>query len=346
MASEAAPQLRHLLQPILPWLDDPSTEEIAINKPGEAFVRQKGVFTRHELPLDYDDLEDISILAGALRRQDVGPRSPLCATELPGGERLQICLPPAVPHGTVSLTIRRPGTSVSALADVSKRYQTSRWNKWEARRETENPHNEEVLGFYDAGNIERFLKACVRNRLTMLLCGATGSGKTTMGKTLIAAIPAHERLITIEDTLELVIPHENHVRLLYSKSGIGLGGVTAEALLQASLRMRPDRILLGEMRDDAAWTYLNEVVSGHPGSISTIHGANPVQGFKKLFSLVKGSEQGAALEDKTLIDMLSAAIDVIVPFHTTGEIYEIGEVWLAADARRRGETIAHLLSGA
>ena len=180
----------------------------------------------------------------------------------------------------------------------------------------------------------------------MLLCGATGSGKTTMGKTLISAIPAHERLITIEDTLELVIPHENHVRLLYSKSGIGLGGITAEALLQASLRMRPDRILLGEMRDDAAWTYLNEVVSGHPGSISTIHGANPVQGFKKLFSLVKGSEQGAALEDKTLIEMLSAAIDVIVPFHITGEVYEIGEVWLAADARRRGETVAHLLSEA
>jgi len=128
------------------------------------------------------------------------------------------------------------------------------------------------------------------------------------------------------------------------QSGIGLGGVTAEGLLQASLRMRPDRILLGEMRDDAAWTYLNEVVSGHPGSISTIHGANPVQGFKKLFSLVKGSEQGAALEDRTLIEMLSAAIDVIVPFATTGEVYEIGEVWLKADARRRGETVADLLA--
>jgi type IV secretion system protein VirB11 len=132
MVSEAAPQLRHLLRPILHWLDDPATEEIAINKPGEVFIRQKGVFTRYDLSLDYDDLEDISILAGALRRQDVGPRSPLCATELPGGERLQICLPPSVPNGTVSLTIRRPGTSVSALSDVGKRYRTSRWNKWEA----------------------------------------------------------------------------------------------------------------------------------------------------------------------------------------------------------------------
>ena len=80
MVSEAAPQLRHMLKPILHWLDEPATEEIAINKPGEVFVRQKGVFSKFDLPLDYDDLEDIAILAGALRRQDVGQRSPLCAT--------------------------------------------------------------------------------------------------------------------------------------------------------------------------------------------------------------------------------------------------------------------------
>jgi type IV secretion system protein VirB11 len=351
MHGEAAPQLRYLLRPVLPWLDDPATEDIAINQPGLAFVRQRGAFHRHELALGYDELEDIAILAGALRKQDVGPRSPLCATELPGGERLQICLPPAVPGGTISLTIRRPGTSVAALSDVAARYQTERWNQWSARKATQERHAAEVLNLYDAGDIGGFFRACVRNRMTMLLCGATGSGKTTMGKTLISVIPPQERLITIEDTLELVIPHENHVRLLYAKSGVSQnptarGGVTAEGLLQASLRMRPDRILLGEMRDDAAWTYLNEVVSGHPGSISTIHGANPVQAFKKLFALVKGSAQGAALEDKTLVEMLSAAIDVIVPFSTSGEVYEIGEVWLAADARRRGETVANLLAEA
>ncbi|MBX4899640.1 MULTISPECIES: P-type DNA transfer ATPase VirB11 [Rhizobium] len=344
MHSEADAQLRFLLKPVLNWLDDPKTEEVAINRPGEAFVRQAGVFEKHELALTYDDLEDIAILAGALRKQDVGPRSPLCSTELPNGERLQICLPPTVPSGTVSLTIRRPGSRVSSLSEVGSRYDVSRWNQWTARKRGQQVRDKALLAHYDNGNLEAFLRDCVTGRLSMLLCGPTGSGKTTMSKTLINAIPAHERLITIEDTLELIIPHENHVRLLYSKSGTGLGAVTAEHLLQASLRMRPDRILLGEMRDDAAWAYLNEVVSGHPGSISTIHGANPVQGFKKLFSLVKGSPQGAALEDRTLVDMLASAIDVIVPFRTNGDVYEVGEIWLAADARRRGETVADLLN--
>jgi type IV secretion system protein VirB11 len=345
MVIEASAQLVYLLKPIMRWLEEPQTEEIAINGPGEVFVRQRGAFSRHAIELDYDTLEDIAILAGALRRQDVGPRSPLCATELPNGERLQICLPPAVPSGTVSLTIRRPGTRVAGIDGVNGRYVTERWNQWGNRKDSRRSREDEVLALYEAGDLEAFLAACVRNRMTILLCGATGSGKTTMSKTLIDAIPREERLVTIEDTLELVIPHPNHVRLLYSKSGIGLGGVTAESLLQASLRMRPDRVLLGEMRDDAAWTYLNEVVSGHPGSISTIHGADPVQAFKKLVTLVKGSPHGSTMEDKILVEMLAAAIDVIVPFHSSGATYEIGEVWLAADARRRGETIATLLAG-
>ncbi|QPB24765.1 P-type DNA transfer ATPase VirB11 [Rhizobium sp. 007] len=344
MQTEADPQLRLLLKPVLKWLEDPRTEEVAINRPGEAFVRQAGAFTKHPLPLTYDDLEDIAILAGALRKQDVGPRSPLCATELPNGERLQICLPPTVPSGTVSLTIRRPSSRVSELKDVSSRYDAPRWNQWQSRKQRQAQQDKKILEYYDRGDLEEFLHACVTGRLTMLLCGHTGSGKTTMSKTLTNAIPPQERLITIEDTLELVIPHENHVRLLYSKDGAGLGAVTAEQLLQASLRMRPDRILLGEIRDDAAWAYLSEVVSGHPGSISTIHGADPVEGFKKLFSLVKSSPRGAAMEDRTLIDMLSAAVDVIVPFRTFGDVYEVGEIWLAADARRRGETVADLLN--
>ena len=345
MAGEAARLLTFLMQPLASWLDDPATEEICINRPGELFVRQRGQFRVEAGALDYAALEDIATLAGALRKQDVGPRSPLCATELPGGERLQICMPPAVPAGTLSITIRKPGGSVATLDSLVSRYQVAGWNNWASRKEAQRDFAA-LLALYDAGDIKTFLERAVQARLTILLCGATGSGKTTMSKTLISAIPEQERLITIEDTLELVIPQPNHVRLLYAKDNIGLARVTPEMLLQASLRMKPDRILLQELRDDAAWTYINEIVSGHPGSITTIHGRDPAQAFRRLFALVKGSPQGGRWDDRTLMEFLSAAVDLIIPFHNEGAVYEIGEVWFAADAARRGETAAHLLRAA
>jgi type IV secretion system protein VirB11 len=345
-ASEAAAQLTFLMRPLAEWLDDPQTEEVCINRPEEAFIRQKGCFRREAVSLSLADLEDIATLAGALRKQDVGPRNPLCATELPGGERLQICLPPAVPHGTVSFTVRKPGQSVSPIKAIASRYRLDRWNQWQARQETRNRNLSAILALYDAGDLEAFLTTCVREKLTILLCGATGSGKTTMSKTLIGAIDPSERLVTIEDTLELVIPQPNHVRLLYSKDDIGLSHVTAEALLQASLRMRPDRVLVQELRDEAAGTYINEVVSGHPGSITSIHGKDAPQAFKKLFSLVKGSPNFQSWDDATLIELLATAVDVIIPFENKGSSYAIGEVWLAADAERRGSTATDLLRAA
>ena len=345
MVGEAALQLNYLMKPLAPWLEDSATEEICVNRPGEVFVRQRGMFRTESISLDLADLEDIATLAGALRKQDVGPHNPLCATELPGGERLQVCIPPAVPAGTISLTIRKPGGSVATIKSVTGRYSIARWNQWDSRREAEQRDFSELLALYDSGDLEAFLEKCVMARLTILNCGATGSGKTTMSKTLIGAIPTPDRIITIEDTLELVIPQPNHVRLLYSKDNIGQSNITAESLLQASLRMRPDRVLLQELRDDAAWTYVNEVVSGHPGSITTIHGKNPEDAFKKLFALVKGSPQGGKWDDRTLMDFLASAVDVIIPFHNEGSHYEIREVWFAADAARRGETAAHLLMG-
>lgn len=346
MAIKSGEQLLWLLRPLSVWLDDPLTEEICINKPGELFVRQKGIFKRYDIDLSFVDLEDISILAGALRKQDVGPRNPLCATELPSGERLQICLPPSVPEGTVSLTIRKPSTKVSSLESVTSRYEISRWNKWETRKEAKKKDLSALLELYDTGNLEKFLDVCVKSKLTILLCGSTGSGKTTMSKTLIGSIPLEERILTIEDTQELIIPQKNHVRLLYSKGGIGMSSVTAEDLLQAALRMRPDRILLQELRDSAAWTYLNEAVSGHPGSITTIHGKTPEDAFKKMFALVKGSPQGGQWDDKTLVEFMANAIDVIIPFHNEVTLYEIREVWFAPDAERRGESAADLLMAA
>src|ERR1700744_2557168 len=121
-AGEAARQLRHLLTPLDQWRLDPATDEIAINKPGEVFIRQRGRFQRHEIAMDYDDAYDIAILAGALNQQNVGEANPLLAADLPDGERLQAVLPPCVPQGTVSLTIRIHGSAVAPLEAATSRY--------------------------------------------------------------------------------------------------------------------------------------------------------------------------------------------------------------------------------
>lgn len=339
--SPAAPLLQHLLSPLDPWLEDPATEDIAINRPGEVWIRQRGAWLRHDVALDGEALEEIAILAGSLRKQEVGALSPLCATELPDGERLQICLAPAVPQGTVSLTIRKHENRVAPLSKLGGRYRAKDWNRWRNLRASRDMT--ELLALYDTGDLEGFLGAAVRARLNMLLCGRTGSGKTTLSKSVLAAIDTTERLITIEDTLELMVLQPNAVRLLYSKDGLSGADVGPEALLQASLRMRPDRVLLQELRDDAAWTYVNEVVSGHPGSITTIHGHGATEGFRRLFALAKSSPKGAALQDSTLIGLIAAAIDVIIPLEESGGVFGIGSVWFAADAARRSETAADLL---
>src|SRR3546814_1495992 len=121
-----------------------------------------------------------------------------------------------------------------------------------------------------------------RSSRLILGSGATGSGKTTLAKALIQLIPPEERLLTIEDTRELVVPHRNVVHMVYSSEGQGLAKVGAKQLLESALRMRPDRILLQELRDGTAFFYLRNVNSGHPGSITTVHAGSPAGAFAQL----------------------------------------------------------------
>jgi type IV secretion system protein VirB11 len=200
-----------------------------------------------------------------------------------------------------------------------------------------------LLDLFDAGDLEGFLRALAADRRTPLFCGPTGAGKSFLLKTYLRLLPIKARVIVIEDAKEAVIPQPNHVRLLYSAGGLS-GGASIADLMTASLRMRPTFVVLQEMRDpEAAWTFVMEVISGHPGSPTTIHGRNAPEAAKRLFNLVKSSREGAAIRDETLIDMLAAAVDVVVPIGNHGGLRCIGEVWFADDAKRRGETFTHLL---
>ena len=165
--------------------------------------------------------------------------------------------------------------------------------------------------------------------------GPTGSGKTTWTKALIREIPPEERLVTIEDAQELVLDqHPNHVRLFYSKDDQGLARVTPKQLLESCLRMKPDRILLAELRAEEAFDYLRNVNSGHPGSITSVHAASAALAFEQLVLLIKQSRAGAELARADIKSLLYQLVDVVIQFGREGRERVISEIWYEPTRKR------------
>lgn len=336
-------QLRHLLKPLDKWRLDPATDELCINRPNEVFVRQRGVFVRHEIDFPFEICYAIAKLAGAINEQNVNDETPIVGSEMPDGERIQAIVPPCVQPGTVALSIRIPGARVAPTSDVPKRYKLKKWNKWSDRKLVRHANHAAILDAYDSGNIVRFLDEIVRLRLNPVLCGKTGSGKTSALNTLISSIPLDERIFSIENALEIVMPHLNCVRTVYSHGDQGTSKVTQKDLLAACLRMRPDRIIVGELRDDeSSYLYVNEIMTGHEGSPCTVHGRTAGQAANRIANMYRASAAGRSSDKADVISQLGMVIDVIIPFEEDKGEYDLGEIWLAADAERRGETIAEL----
>src|SRR5690606_5073967 len=153
------------------------------------------------------------------------------------------------------------------------------------------------------------------------------SGKTTFAKALVEAIPQTERLLTIEDTREFAASHRNMVHLLYARDGGGPAGHGPKALLESALRMRPDRILMQELRDASAFFFLRSVNSGHPGSITTVHADSAALAFEQLTLLVRESEGGRDLPRKDIRALLLLLIDIVVQMRKVDGRFRITEVW-------------------
>lgn len=302
--------IRRLLQPLARFYDDHSLFEIVINRPGEVFTEGRGGWARHEIPeITFDGLMSFAKAVATYAAQKIDAMSPVLSATLPDGERIQIVIPPAVSAGTVSITVRKPSQATLALDEL----QAAGLFDGAVAAGSEGSSDRQELDRLYAGRAWRdFLALAVRSRLNILISGATGSGKTTLSKALIALIPEHERIITIEDTPELVIPQPNHVRLFYSKGGQGQARLGAKDLLESCLRMRPDRILLQELRDGTAFYYVRNVNSGHPGSITTVHADSASLAFEQLTLLVKESEGGQDLERDDIRQLLTLLVDVVV----------------------------------
>ena len=324
--------VRELLSPLAMFLEDKSLYEVIINRPGQVLTEGPGGWRTYDAPeLTFEKLMRLARAVASFSHQSIDERRPILSATLPGEERIQIVTPPATLKGTVSMTIRKPSSVDFTLDDLEDR------QFFEDTRtiETGSPGDDAVLrDLYHGGRIKEFLRQAVISRKNIVISGATGSAKTTLSKALIKHIPQHERIISIEDTPELVIPQMNCVQLFYSKDRQGLSLAGPKELLESSLRMRPDRILLQELRDGTAFYYIRNVNSGHPGSITTVHADSAVLAFEQMALLVRESDAGRELNRADVRALLAASIDIVVQCKRVQGAFRASEVYFSHRANR------------
>src|SRR5260370_16111176 len=212
---------------------------------------------------------------------------PLLSATVPTGERVQFALPPATLNQHVSITIRRPNSRVRTLDELAT---SGLFTQCLEATEDLDAGEKTLLELQAHREYVQFLRLAVQLRKNIIVSGSTGTGKTTTTNALLLENSPDERLITIEDAEELILnTHPNHVRLLYSKGDQGLAKVTPKLLLEACLRMRPDRVFLSELRSDEAFDYLR-VIASHPGSITSVHGSTARLALVRLMLLLKPSQ--------------------------------------------------------
>jgi type IV secretion system protein VirB11 len=322
------------MRALRPLLANPDVTELCINRPLEAFIETRDGWHRERLPFaDFEWCGRLAKLVANSTQQRIDATSPLLSASLPTGERIQIVLPPATSAGCVAITIRRPADQVWSIEELGHRgiFRGT-------RHAGQNPDDAEqkLVQLLESSAYEDFMRLAVYSRKNILVSGPTGSGKTTWTKALIREIPSGERLITIEDAKELVLDrHPNHVRLFYSKDDQGVARVTPRQLLESCLRMKPDRILLAELRADEAFDYLRNVNSGHPGSITSIHAASAELAFEQLVLLVKQNPGGRELARADIKSLLYLLIDVVIQFGVERHERFIKEIWYQPERRRQ-----------
>lgn len=320
-----APVVRQLLQPIAGLLQNPTLYEVVINRPGEVLTEGSAGWSRLDVAeLTFDRLMRLARAVASHSHQAIDEARPILSANLPDDERIQIVIPPATTKGTVSITIRKPSSVSLSLGGL---HAAGLFTVTAAAGDRADSPDTRLSKLYKAGNYAAFLEQSVVARKNIIISGATGSGKTTLSKALIQHIPSFERIITIEDTAELVIPQPNHVRLFYSKGEQGLAKIGPKELLESSLRMRPDRVLLQELRDGTAFYYIRNINSGHPGSITTVHADSAALAFEQLTLLVKESDGGQDLARDDIRDLLKMLVDIVVQCKRVEGKFRVTEIW-------------------
>ena len=295
------PFLEAYLEPFCVWLAQADVTEILVNAPGEVWIEQRGRMSRHAAPkVDDALLQRLAEQVARVSNQGVSRERPLLAAMLPNGARVQFVAPTAT-RAHWALAIRR-----HCLLDLPLDAYAS--GPLQPQRKTvASSAQEDPIGF---------LREAVKERKTVLISGGTSTGKTTFLNALMREVPAEERVIVVEDTAEVQLHGPNDLGLIAVKGELGEALINTDDLLQAALRLRPDRILLGELRGKEAVSFLRAVNTGHPGSFSTIH-ANSTSGALEQLALMV-MQSGLGLSRSETIDYARSVIDVVVQLGREG----------------------------
>jgi type IV secretion system protein VirB11 len=301
------------LRPLRRHLDLPGVLEVCVNQPGELLVETSEGWQRCDVPeLTLERCLSLATAVATYCDQQINQEHPLLAATLPSGERIQFVIPPAVTRGTVSITVRKPAEQVRRLEQFEREGLFERVAD-RASADVLLPFEQELVDLHGARRHAEFLRAAVRHQQTIVVSGKTGSGKTTFMKGLVEEVPERERLITIEDTAELTLAgRPNVVHLFYSKDAQGTAKVTAKSLLEASLRMKPDRIFLAEVRGNECFHFIRLAASGHPGSITSVHAGSSALAFEQMSLMIRESGAGAGLRMAEIRRLLAVVVDVVV----------------------------------
>jgi type IV secretion system protein VirB11 len=298
------------LRPLKPFLDLQGVSEISINKPQEIWIEKLGTpggMEGHRTPeLTFAHLQTLARLIAQFSEQEISEETPLLSATMPEGFRVQVVLPPATEPGAIGISIRKQALLDLDLDDYQALGAFTEINNPADKKDTDR----ELLQLFKAGRYRNFLERALLSKKNILISAGTSTGKTTFLNACLKAIPMEERIITIEDTREVIPLQPNRLHLLASRGGQGRAKVTPQQLLEASLRLRPDRIILGELRGAEAFTYLRAINSGHPGSITTIHADSPRLAFEQLTLMVMQADLG--MERRHILEYVQSIIPIIV----------------------------------
>jgi type IV secretion system protein VirB11 len=285
------------LAPFRQWLDRETVTEILVNRPGEVWIEdaaQAGMQCIAMPEIDGQLLQRLAEQIARISHQGINREHPLLAAMLPDGARVQLVGPPAT-RAHWALAIRR-----HRLLDLA----LDAYDRGPIPAQVETPMPDAMA------QPIAFLREAIARRKTILISGGTSTGKTTFLNAMLREIPPHERVVLVEDTAELKLPSANGIGLIAVKGELGEAKVSANDLLQAALRLRPDRIVLGELRGTETVSFLRAINTGHPGSFSTVH-ANSPRGALDQISLM-AMQSGIGLTRAETLEYATSVIDIVV----------------------------------